>query len=215
MKNHKKIIGGILFLAAALVTGGVFALDIQLPPDTAAYRPSQLPGYQLVQRNCMTCHSAQYVQSQPPSSPRGYWEATVKKMKKPFGAQFPDDDIPAIVDYLVRTYGAERSAAAPIPQKVSDNATGAPVAQVVGPADAQALMTANNCMVCHAIDKKVVGPAFREVVTKYAGRPDALVQVARNIRAGGAGKWGPVPMPPFDQLNEADAQALARYVLSQ
>ena len=106
MKNHKKIIGGILFLAAALVTGGVFALDIQLPPDTAAYRPSQLPGYQLVQRNCMTCHSAQYVQSQPPSSPRGYWEATVKKMKKPFGAQFPDDDIPAIADYLVKTYGA-------------------------------------------------------------------------------------------------------------
>src|SRR5438046_9752049 len=104
----------------------------------------------------MTCHSAQYVQSQPPSSPRGYWEATVKKMKKPFGAQFPDDDIPAIVDYLVKTYGAERGAAAPVAQKVSDNATGAPVAQVVRRADAQALMTANNCMGCGAVGKNVV-----------------------------------------------------------
>ncbi|MFD2271293.1 c-type cytochrome [Undibacterium arcticum] len=199
----------------ALFTGGVLALDIQLPPETATYRPSQLPGYQLVQRNCMTCHSAQYVQSQPPASPRGYWEATVKKMKKPFGAQFPDDEVPAMVDYLAKTYGAERTAVAPVAQKVSTGATAAPAAPVVGPTDAQALITANNCMACHAIDKKVVGPAFKEVAAKYAGKPDALVQVARNIRAGGAGKWGPAPMPPFDQLREADAQTLARYVLSQ
>ena len=64
-------------------------------------------GYALVQRDCLICHSAQYVQYQPSSSPRAYWEATVKKMKKPFGAPFSDEDIPAIVDYLVKTYGTE------------------------------------------------------------------------------------------------------------
>lgn len=83
------------------------ALDITLPPDRASFKPSDLPGYALVQRDCVICHSAQYVLYQPASLPRSYWEATVKKMKNPFGAPFADEDIPAIVDYLVRTYGAE------------------------------------------------------------------------------------------------------------
>jgi hypothetical protein len=90
-----------------------YALDITLPLETAAYKPSNLPGYHLVQQNCLICHSAQYVLYQPPSSPRGYWEAAVKKMKTPFGATFADDDIPVMVDYLVKTYGAERSATPP------------------------------------------------------------------------------------------------------
>ena len=76
---------------------------------TAVYGASGLPGYPLVQRHCVTCHSAQYVTTQPPVSNRSYWEATVRKMKKPFGAQFPDEDVPAMVDYLVKTYGAERT----------------------------------------------------------------------------------------------------------
>ena len=83
------------------------ALEITLPPETASFKSSDLPGYALVQRDCLICHSAQYVQYQPSSSSRAYWEATVKKMKKPFGAPFPDEDIPAIVDYLVKTYGVE------------------------------------------------------------------------------------------------------------
>lgn len=82
---------------------------ITLPAETAVYRASDLPGYQLVQRNCVLCHSAQYVTMQPPTSPRGYWDATVRKMKKPFGAPFPDEDVAAMVDYLVKTYGAERA----------------------------------------------------------------------------------------------------------
>ena len=85
---------------ALALAGSAGALEIQLPPETATYKPSELPGYQLVQRNCMTCHAAQYASTQPPASPRAYWEATVKKMKKPFGAQFDDADVPAMVDYL-------------------------------------------------------------------------------------------------------------------
>ena len=88
------------------------ALDITMPMETAAYKASDLPGYRLVQQHCLACHSAQYVQTQPATSPRAYWDATVKKMKKPFGAKFSDDEIPAIVDYLVKTYGNERPAGA-------------------------------------------------------------------------------------------------------
>ncbi|WP_317201573.1 cytochrome c [Janthinobacterium sp.] len=137
--------------AACLLGGGAAALDIVLPPETATYKASELPGYQLVQRNCMICHAAQYAASQPPSSPRAYWEATVKKMKKPFGAQFDERDMPAMVDYLVKTYGAERAAvAAPAPRTHA----------VAAPRDAPALLAANNCPACHAIEKSVVGPGF-------------------------------------------------------
>ncbi|HEU4819523.1 c-type cytochrome, partial [Janthinobacterium sp.] len=177
----------------------------------ATYKPSELPGYQLVQRNCMTCHAAQYASSQPPASPRAYWEATVKKMKKPFGAQFDDADMPAMVDYLVKTYGAERGAAA------TGAAVAKPVAAAVpaaGGKDVKTLLAANGCMACHALDQKVVGPGFAEVAARYKGK-EGVAAVAANIRSGGAGKWGPVPMPPFSQLSEADAAALAKYVLSR
>lgn len=110
LTNLSLAIGAI---AATLAAAPASALDIKLPNETAAYRPSTLPGYNLTLQNCMICHSAQYVATQPPQSPRTYWEATVKKMKKPFGAQLKDEDIPQIVDYLVKTYGAERSATAP------------------------------------------------------------------------------------------------------
>jgi sulfite dehydrogenase len=99
------VFAATLSAASAAAPG---ATEITLPPETASYRPSQLPGYQLVLANCMLCHSAHYAQMQPPGSARGYWEATVKKMKKPFGAQFADEDIPAMVDYLVKTYGNEK-----------------------------------------------------------------------------------------------------------
>lgn len=109
--NHRLLCS--LFTCGLVAAAPAFAVDIQLPPETAVFKPSQLPGYALAQRNCMTCHSVHYIQSQPPTLPRGYWDATVKKMKKPFGAQFPDAEIPDMVDYLVKTYGAERSNAVP------------------------------------------------------------------------------------------------------
>lgn len=109
----------ILKLTSFLVVGAALGVGssrgteaqqtISFPPETATYRASDLPGYQLVQRNCLGCHSAHYASMQPRSSNRSYWEATVRKMKKPFGALFADDDVAAMVDYLVKTYGAERA----------------------------------------------------------------------------------------------------------
>jgi sulfite dehydrogenase len=101
---------GLALAGAALAAMAPAAAQrtIALPPETAAYAKSDLAGYQLVQRNCVGCHSAHYVQIQPPGLARAYWENTVKRMKKPFGAQFPDEDVAAMVDYLVKTYGNER-----------------------------------------------------------------------------------------------------------
>ncbi|MCA3191700.1 MULTISPECIES: cytochrome c [unclassified Cupriavidus] len=109
----------IVMLAIACASGAISGtasaasnarpLEIKLPQETASYKPSTLPGYNLALQNCMICHSAQYVSTQPSTSTRAYWDATVKKMKKPFGAPLKDEDIPAIVDYLVKTYGAEQA----------------------------------------------------------------------------------------------------------
>lgn len=86
---------------------------------------------------------------------------------------------------------------------------------VAAPAFAdQALATAKNCMACHAVDKKLVGPAYKEVAAKYAGQKDAVDKLAAKIIKGGSGVYGPVPMPANTQVNEAEAKKLAAWVLS-
>ena len=77
-----------------------------------------------------------------------------------------------------------------------------------------ALATAKNCMACHAIDKKLVGPAYKDVAAKYAGDKTAADKLATKIQKGGAGVWGPVPMPANTQVNDAEAKKLAAWVLS-
>ncbi|KAB2902454.1 MAG: c-type cytochrome [Burkholderiaceae bacterium] len=78
----------------------------------------------------------------------------------------------------------------------------------------QALAQQKACLACHAVDKKLVGPAFQEVAKKYAGQKDAEAQLVRSIKSGGSGKWGPVPMPAQAALSEGDAQTLAAWVLA-
>jgi cytochrome c len=70
-----------------------------------------------------------------------------------------------------------------------------------------------NCVACHAEAAKKVGPSYKDVAKKYAGRSDAADYLAGKIRAGGKGVWGPMPMPPHPQVPEADARAMAAYVL--
>ncbi len=69
------------------------------------------------------------------------------------------------------------------------------------------------CLACHAADKKLVGPAYQEVAKKYAGQKDAEANLVKSIKAGGSGKWGPIPMPAQAALSDADAKTLAAWIL--
>ncbi len=72
----------------------------------------------------------------------------------------------------------------------------------------------NACMACHAVDRKMVGPSFQDVAKKYGGQKEADAMLAGSIKKGGAGKWGPVPMPAQAALSDADARTLAGWVLA-
>jgi cytochrome c len=88
-------------------------------------------------------------------------------------------------------------------------------AVVSAPAFANAdLAQKKNCLACHAVDKKVIGPSYQEVAAKYAGQKDAADKLAQKILKGGSGVWGPVPMPANTQVNEAEAKTLATWILS-
>ncbi len=72
----------------------------------------------------------------------------------------------------------------------------------------------SNCMACHAVDKKMVGPAYLDVAKKYAGDKEAAKALAAKIKTGSKGVWGQIPMPPNPNLKDADAEALAKWILA-
>ena len=113
VRTSLSVVAG-LFAAAAI---NLVAVEIKLPDETARLAESSLPGYALTTALCYTCHATEYVLYQPTSA-RTYWKATVVKMQKTFGAPIPDDAVEPITDYLVKTYGAERTST-PAKQPVS------------------------------------------------------------------------------------------------
>ena len=86
----------------------------------------------------------------------------------------------------------------------------APVAQ----AD-EALLKKHNCIACHQIDKKVVGPSYKDVAKKYKGQKDIVAKLAEKVKKGGQGAWGPVPMPPNPQVPDADIKKMVEFILSR
>jgi cytochrome c len=78
----------------------------------------------------------------------------------------------------------------------------------------EALARANACMACHAIDRKMVGPSFRDISARYAGNADAVARMVTKIQRGGSGSWGAVPMPANPRISDADARTLAAWSLS-
>lgn len=89
------------------------------------------------------------------------------------------------------------------------NATAAPAVE-----DGAALARASGCMACHAVDRRMVGPSFRDISARYAGQSDAKTRMAAAIRRGGSGAWGPIPMPSNQRLSDAQVQTLAAWSLS-
>jgi len=88
-------------------------------------------------------------------------------------------------------------------------------AAVAAPAMAdEAMAKSKNCMSCHAVDKKLVGPAYKEVAKKYAGQKDAAATLVTHVMKGSKGIWGPVPMPANAQVNDAEAKKLVDWILA-
>ena len=86
-------------------------------------------------------------------------------------------------------------------------------AQTTAMADAEALAKAKGCYACHDVNAKKVGPSFKDMAKKYAGKPDAVDYLSERIKKGGVGVWGNVPMPPQNVTDE-EAKKLAEWVLS-
>jgi cytochrome c len=87
-------------------------------------------------------------------------------------------------------------------------------AAVMAPALAdEALAQKKNCLACHTVDKKVVGPGYKDIAKKYASQ-DVTAKLATKIMKGGSGTWGAIPMPANPQVNQAEADSLAKWILS-
>jgi cytochrome c len=83
------------------------------------------------------------------------------------------------------------------------------------PSSPEDLAKAKNCLMCHAVSVKVVGPAFKDVAAKYAGQKGAEDKLIQKVLKGGSGVWGTVPMPPSANVSDEEAAVLVKWVLSQ
>ena len=89
-------------------------------------------------------------------------------------------------------------------------------AALSAPGQAQeALAKKHNCLACHATDKKLVGPSYKDVAAKYRSDPGAEAKLAAKVKKGGQGVWGQVPMPPNSAVPDADIHSLVKWILSQ
>ena len=112
---------------------------------------------------------------------------------------------------------AERpfAAASGTPMKSSHIVSIVTACMVCAPAWANPdLAQKKNCLACHQVNQKVVGPSYKEVAQKYAGQPDAVAKLVPKVMKGGAGVWGAVPMPANPQVSEAEAKQLVQWILS-
>lgn len=207
IKNYRYTLLSLILL----ISSHSFAAPrtITLPPETAKLKESVHPGYIAAQQKCSTCHSADYIIQQPPSMDLSQWTKEVAKMRDAYGALINDNDIKLIGEYLATTYGSEKLANMTTANKTPG------VTLTKAAVDVKTLLANNACLSCHTMTQKVVGPAYRDIAARYRNNPKALESVMTNIKAGGAGKWGDIPMPPFPALTDAELKALAQFVLSQ
>ena len=199
--------------------------DIKLQPDTSKLRPSKLPGYAIAMQKCAICHSADYVNYQPPGMTQTQWTAEMAKMQHTYGAPISDDEVKQVGAYLAVAYGSAKAtdasviaastpASAPPAPPTSPGAAAAPPAGG-GSVNVQALLASNACLSCHGLTQKIVGPGYHDVAEKYKADPQAQSKLEASIRGGSVGKWGSVPMPPFAALKPEEVKALAAFVLKQ
>ena len=140
------------------------------------------------------------------------------------GASFKEPPAPAAPATAAAPSGAAAvAAAAPAVAPAATAATATPAAATAAPAKpgapldlkaAEALMQKDGCAACHGIDKKIVGPSYVEVAAKYKGDAGGNAKLTQKVKAGGAGVWGQIPMPPNPQVPDDDIKALVSWILA-
>ncbi len=127
------------------------------------------------------------------------------------GSSAPSSDSPASGASSGEAAGTTAGATA---EAEAGGAEAGGAAQAVSTEEVHALLKKHNCTSCHAIDKKLVGPAYREVAQKYQGDSSARRHLIDKVVKGGSGVWGPVPMPPHPNVPEADIEAIVDWTLA-
>lgn len=194
--------GSVLALVGALAVAPSVA---QEPEASKTLVPGK--GSDLTTARCTTCHDAQHITRARLS--RGEWEYNIQNMIER-GAPVAPAEVPVILEYLATYYNRDSAPPPPDPQAASyglDAGVGSdPVAR---------LLTTHGCVACHQLDKRMVGPSFREVAVKFAGNESAPAVLAKKIREGGAGNWGSVPMPPHPAIAEIELDQIVSWILQQ
>lgn len=180
-------------LAALLAAGAALAQQRDLISG---------PGAGLTNAKCSICHDNEHIARSKLS--RNEWEDNLKNMIERGMPPLTADETRIIVDYL-STYYSPNPAPAPAPDTLAEG----------GNDPAAKLLASHACTACHAVDKRIVGPGFREIASKYAGDPGAAAMLASKVRGGGQGVWGAVPMPPNAAIGDADLKMLVAWVLGQ
>lgn len=186
----------MLSLLTALYGGQVIAADAVVAPDTGKAVPAAKPKAHVHKKDCVEkdgkpCHLHKQAGSSASKEAKPAAQAPLESIKS---------GVPAVASVTVP------AAAAAKPEVKSEAAVSA--------VDALALAKKQGCMVCHAIDKKLVGPGWRDVAAKYRGDATAEARLVNKIAKGGSGAWGSMSMPAHPQISEADRRTLAKFVLN-
>lgn len=186
----------LLMLLAALYAGQAIAADTTTSPEAGKAAPTAKPKAHKHKKDCVEkdgkpCHLHKLADS-----------SASKRAEPEEQAKAPPDIMKAAGPAAL----AAPVAAVAKPEVKSDAAVSA--------VDALALAKKNNCLVCHAVDKKVLGPAWKDVAAKYRGDAKAEAYLVSKIAKGGSGVWGSMAMPAQPKVSEADRRTLVRFVLN-
>ena len=130
------------------------------------------------------------------------------------GASVAKSETTKASDAKKKSDKAKRQAAAVAAGAAAGAAAAKPAEAKVDMVAGQALAQRSACMTCHAVDKKLVGPAYKEVAAKYKGDKTAEAKLFEKVKKGGSGAWGTIPMPPNGQLKDDDVKTLVKWVLA-
>ena len=199
---------GPMLAAVLLASAPIGAQAPATPEPTLA--PG--PGMELTMQRCVICHEAQHITRSRLT--RAEWLENTELMIKR-GAPVAAGEIAPIVDYLFAYYGRnDDGSARPRPAGAAAAASAA-APSASGSRDVQTVLAAYGCTGCHAVDRKMVGPSFRDVANRFGSETGGTERVARRIREGGAGDWGAIPMPPHPAINDAELRSLVTWVFAQ